>query len=518
MGFALKIGDRFAKNLLAAADRLRELGRSESEYALLQAAADKGTAKHLRRLLAHAEQKADIETARQVLPQLIEQLQQTEKPAAVRELVKLRGSDLFLLNVLDDLGAPENPISPSAGRLLYIVHHSRPYLTNGYASRSHGLATGMLRAGIDVVCLTRPGFPLDVKKDLENVPTEDEIEGVTYLRDLAPIRSGPARSRTYILDAAAVVEDRIRKHRPQAVMVASNYVAAAPALIAARRTGVPIAYEVRGFWEVTEASRDPALQGSYSNLLKTRIESLIACLSDQVFTLSRSMAHELARRGVASEQIALLPNACNPEEFRPLPKDLRLAAKYNIPTATPVIGYIGSFVGYEGLDDLTVACAKLKAAGYQFRLLLVGASEGPVHDQLVKIADDSGLRDWLILPGRVPHEDVSRFYSLIDIAPFPRKPLPVTELVTPIKPLEAMAMEKAVVMSSVGALADMIDDGITGLIFQKGDVNDLARCLARLFEEPALLAYLGHNARKFVQIERTWTGMGERVADWLKRI
>jgi len=183
-----------------------------------------------------------------------------------------------------------------------------------------------------------------------------------------------------------------------------------------------------------------------------------------------------------------------------------------------VIGYIGSFVQYEGLDDLVRACGRLKAQGLTFRLVLVGGKAGPLEAELEEIARQNGLSDWLITPGRVPHEAVDAWYSLIDIAPFPRKPQPVTEMVTPLKPLEAMAMHKAVVMSSVRAMAEMVRHGETGMVFEKGNSADLAACLSQLVEQPEMRRRLGENARRYVETERTWSGMGARVRDWLSNM
>ena len=209
------------------------------------------------------------------------------------------------------------------------------------------------------------------------------------------------------------------------------------------------------------------------------------------------MRDELIARGVDAGKITLLPNSCVPEKFPPQPRDQALAAKLNIPADVPVIGYIGSFVQYEGLDNLTQAAAILKGRGLEFRLLLVGnenvsgQSKGPITAAIEAAADEGGLTDWLIMPGRIPHEEVAAHYSLIDIAPFPRKPQLVTEMVSPMKPLEAMAMEKAVVASSVHALTEMVRDGETGLLFEKGNVEALADTLERLIKDPALRQRLG---------------------------
>jgi glycosyltransferase involved in cell wall biosynthesis len=378
------------------------------------------------------------------------------------------------------------------------------------------MAAGMQAAGIDLICITRPGFPLDIKRDLSAAPPSDTVDGVQYLRLPEPRWTGPGRSRTYVRDAADAIEVQIRLHRPQAIMAASNYIAALPALIAARRCGIPMAYEVRGFWEITNASREPGVEKSMAHQLKIRIDAKLAAMADQVFTLSNTMKDELVRRHVPANKITLLPNCCDPDIFKPRPRDAHLAKRLGIPADVPVIGYIGSFVDYEGLDDLTRACGQLKKQGLQFRLLLVGASGGPIYERIQSIAAQQGLGDWLILPGRVPHHEVESWYSLIDIAPFPRKPVQVTELVTPLKPLEAMAMEKAVVVSSVAAMAEMVEDGVTGLVFAKGSTSALADTLTHLIKAESKRDQFGKKARAFVIAQCQWALMGKKLATWME--
>jgi glycosyltransferase involved in cell wall biosynthesis len=279
---------------------------------------------------------------------------------------------------------------------------------------------------------------------------------------------------------------------------------------------------VRGFWEVTRLSREDEALHDPTYWLHVRLEGEVAAACDRVFTLSTPMADELVHRGVDPARIALLQNACDPAQFSPRARDTELAEHWGLPEDVPVIGYVGSFVQYEGLDDLVEACARLRAEGHAFRLVLVGNEKsegnerGPITQKIERIAADKGLSDWLIMPGRVPHEQVEAWYSLFNITPFPRKPQPVTEMVTPLKPLEAMAMGKAVVMSSVRAMAEMVEDGRTGLVFKKGDVGDLAAALARLIVDSDLRTRLGAEARAFVQAERTWEGMGRRVRGWAR--
>jgi glycosyltransferase involved in cell wall biosynthesis len=402
--------------------------------------------------------------------------------------------------------------------VVYVLHNSLPWSSGGYATRAHGLALGMRGAGLEVVGLTRPGFPLDLKPELNaaSLPRCDSVEGIDYHRIAAPLRTD-ALARDYMLAAADALEAELRRLRPEWVIAASNHVTALPALIAARRLGLPFLYEVRGFWEVTRQSREPEFERSAAFRIQEILEAEVARRADHVFTLTGPMRDELVRRGVEPGTITLLPNSCDPDRFTPRGRDAALAARLGIPASVPVIGYIGTFVQYEGLDDLVAACAMLRARGRDFRLMLIGnenasgTEKGPITAEIERIAAEAGLAERLIMPGRVPHEEVTAYYSLLDVAPFPRKPQPVTEMVSPMKPLEALAMEKAVVVSSVAALTEIVADGETGAVFAKGDVESLADALDRLIGDPELRARLGRNGRDWVVRQRTWAEMGRRA-------
>ena len=177
-----------------------------------------------------------------------------------------------------------------------------------------------------------------------------------------------------------------------------------------------------------------------------------------------------------------------------------------------VIGYIGSFVDYEGLDLLLEACALLKENhGDVFKLLLVG--DGDVMQQLRRTVQFLQLEDHVVFTGRVSHDEVQRYYSLIDIAPLPRKGLRVCELVSPLKPFEAMASGKVLITSSVQALAEIVDDGITGLVFEKDNAKDLADKLELVLSDPNLRKKMGANANKWVLENHSWDVISKRVTD-----
>ena len=423
----------------------------------------------------------------------------------------------ILQELFDSKKTPQDSVD---GRICYMLHNSLPYASGGYATRSHGVAVSLKSQGYDVQVVTRTGYPLDVKDTDITVGEDSVIDGIQYTRLLAPVIRGNTL-QNYMKDSIEAYVEHFKLVRPAYVMAASSFRHALPAIIAAKRLAIPTIYEVRGFWEVTRISREPSFESSKAYEYQVKMEAETAKAADQVFTLTMSMKEELVKRGVTASNIAITPNACEPTEFSPRNKNNNLRAKLEIPEDVPVIGYIGSWVHYEGLDDLVRACKLLFDKGIKFRCLIVGSenvandSLGPIYDELMGIIKDTKLADWVITPGRVPFAEVSKYYSLIDIAPFPRKPLPVTEMVSPMKPLEALAMEKAVVVSNVGALDEMIEDGKTGLVFQKGNIRDLADKLELLIKDGKLRSLLGTNGRRHIVNERNWKNVSHLMSNSL---
>jgi glycosyltransferase involved in cell wall biosynthesis len=233
--------------------------------------------------------------------------------------------------------------------------------------------------------------------------------------------------------------------------------------------------------------------------------------SDRVVTLSEGMRDELVARGVPPAKIAIVPNAVDVDLFVPVERDVALAADLGIAADEVVLGYISSLTHYEGVSYLLEAIARLAADGHPVRGLIVG--DGPEYAALVAHAARLGLADRVLFTGRVPHEDVLRYYGLIDIFVIPRTADRVSQLVTPLKPLEAMATGRVVVVSGVDALREMVVAGETGLVFEPEDAGDLAAVVAPLIADEARRATLGRAARAWVCAHRTWEQNGRRYRD-----
>jgi len=383
---------------------------------------------------------------------------------------------------------PSQPLSLRLpNRLLYAINHCYPFSSNGYAVRTHSIATALVRSGVQVVAASRPGMPWDQQIiNLQAFSCDHCIDGVRYLHRPTP-SAWMTPKTAYLTACADAWAELIRVFKPTAVMAASNWRTALPAAIAAHETGLPFLYEVRGFWELSRAAKEPRWAGSLEYQQAVDCETRVACCAHRVFTLNRHMRNELVQRGIATKQVELVPNG--------FPGWKKTSAAQTLShqslgiTSRYVFGYIGSFNDYEGLELLVEALALLRQCGVNVALLLVGSSASngletgkdcPAIQQYRKLARQLGVASYLHMPGRIHPEQVGEYYALLDVVVIARRPLPVCELVSPMKPLEAAAYGKQVLMSDVAPLADLSDVCGNFHYFAKGNVGALAEKLANL--------------------------------------
>jgi glycosyltransferase involved in cell wall biosynthesis len=230
------------------------------------------------------------------------------------------------------------------------------------------------------------------------------------------------------------------------------------------------------------------------------------------------MRTEIVARGCDPARVVVVPNAVDIDRFRPRARDDALASKLGIHAGDEVVGYITSLNAYEGIPYLLEAAALLRSRGRRVRVLLVG--EGDQEDAIRATASRLGLDadGTLIMPGRVAHDDVTGYYSLIDVFVVPRTANRVAQLVTPLKPYEAMALERALVVSDLPALREVVIPGETGMTFRPEDSSDLADVLATLLDDPALRLALGRRAREWIASERTWARNGQLYRALFERL
>jgi PEP-CTERM/exosortase A-associated glycosyltransferase len=443
-------------------------------------------------------------------------------PNLDRQLVRLRVWKRFLEEGADlPIRRATPSYEPIPNKVLYSLHNSLPHDSSGYATRSHGFLRGLTAAGMTMAVYTRRGYPWDSLRrkkvfPLPEIAETDEIDEIVYHRMPTSDEGwGQIPFDSYLAAYAAALERIVRAERPSILHAASNFMVGIPTVIVGRKLGIPVVYEVRGMWEVTRVSREPFWKDSDHYRAYVNMETGAARGADVVITLTNALKEELVERGVPVDKINVVPNSVDPNQFSAIPRDEELARELGL-EGKRVVGYVGSFVQYEGLDDLLNAAAVAIDNGVDLRLLIVG--DGKEMAKLRELVIDLELEDHVILPGRVPFEDVQRYYSLIDVAVFPRKPLPVTEMVSPMKPFEAMAMEKAIIVSSVRALEEIVIEGETGVIFEKGNIDSLVDALERTVNDPELCARLGKNAREWVVANRTWESAAQRTVEIYRQL
>jgi glycosyltransferase involved in cell wall biosynthesis len=402
------------------------------------------------------------------------------------------------------------------GRVLHLVTDALPTTSAGYTIRTHEIALAQREAGLDPHVATPCGYP--VTQGRIDARRLVELDGVPYHR-LLPWRmpGGPSAGPSARgLELAAALT---RQLRPGVLHAASNYANARLALALRERNGLPVVYEVRGFWEDTWLSRypDAAMRATSELYQRSRaLETRCMLAADLVVTLGEAMREEIAARGVPEEKILIVPNAVSAEFLRPLPDATTLREELGIKPDEQVVGVVTSLVPHEGIGTLLEATAMLRARGVPARALIVG--DGPERAALQRQAAQAGLADAAVFTGRVPASIVRQFHALLDIFVVPRTPDRVCQLVTPLKPVEAMASGLCVVTSEVKALTEIVKHEVTGMQTVPQDPVSLADCLERLIYSPDIRRKLGDNAREWVARDRTWSHNAARYRDAYARL
>lgn len=382
-------------------------------------------------------------------------------------------------------------------RILHVLDHSLP-THSGYTFRTRALMKAQAAKGWEVAGVTGVRHPAPG-------PDVETVDGLTFYRTppIAPARA-PIREWREIAALAARTAALVRDWQPDLLHAHSPVLDALAALRVGKRMGIPVIYEIRAFWEDAAVGNGTGREGGARYHLIRQLESHAARSADAVAVICEGLRGDLVARGIDPAKITVSPNGVDLDLFGdPPPRDDALAAGIGLAADDPVIGFIGSFYDYEGIDDLIAAMPALVAAEPRTRLLLVGG--GPMEAALKAQAAASPVADHILFVGRVPHDEVERYYSLIDILAYPRKRMRLTDLVTPLKPLEAMAQGKLVAASDVGGHRELIEDGVTGDLFSPDDPAAIARALAGLLARRDLWDERRTAARIFVETHRNWS-------------
>jgi len=396
-------------------------------------------------------------------------------------------------------------------RILHILDHSIP-LYSGYAFRTVSILNQQRAMGWETVHLTSTKHPASVD--------EEDVDGLHFYR------TRPTSELLYhlpVLNQIAVINDLekrlleiCRQDGPDLLHAHSPALNGIATLRVGSRLGIPFLYEMRASWEDAAVDHGTTTEGSLRYRLSRWLETYVLKRADAITAISEGLRKDILSRGIPVESVTLIPNAIDAsmlvartEKDQGLLQDLELAGK-------TVLGFIGSFYAYEGLSILLDAFPAILAQHPGARILLVGG--GPQDENLREQVGRLGLQDKVRFTGRVPHERVRDYYSLVDIAVFPRFSMRLTEMVTPLKPLEAMAQRCMVLASDVGGHRELIRNGVTGVLFPSGDAAALAGAANRLLADRTIWAAMLDAGIEFILRERTWEASAANYRPIVERL
>lgn len=387
-------------------------------------------------------------------------------------------------------------------KVLHVFDHSIP-LHSGYTFRSRSIIKQQHALGIKTCHVTSPKHGND-QAEIE------EVDGLTFYRS-APISGLMSKlpvlnQMSYIAPMVKRILEVIEIEKPDVIHAHSPALNGLAALKAGRKSGLPVVYEIRAFWEDAAVDHGTCKEDDLRYRLTRKMETHVVKNASAVTTICEGLRGDLISRGFDESKFTVIPNAVNIEQFDVItPEDkagnAELAQTLKL-EGCQVLGFLGSFYAYEGLDLAIAAMPAVLAKNPNARLLLVGG--GPQEQNLKQQVTLLGLEGKVIFTGRVPHSEVGKYYSLVDLLVYPRKPMRLTDLVTPLKPLEAMAQGKPVIASDVGGHKELIEDNKTGFLFKAGDVEQLGERLVELLADEAKLKNVLVHGRDYVEDVRNW--------------
>ena len=381
-------------------------------------------------------------------------------------------------------------------RVLHILDHSIP-LHSGYTFRTLAILQEQRKLGFTTFHLTGAKHATQVLKE--------SVEGWEFFRTPnAKFQSVPVLNQVAGMHALRRrLSDVVATVKPDILHAHSPVLNALPTLKIGAQFRIPVVYEVRAFWEDAAVDHGSSRENGLRYKLTRGLETYALRHANAVTTICEGLRNDIVNRGIAAEKVTVIPNAVDITKFSVGEAD-NIALKQSLGLSDcSVLGFIGSFYAYEGLHLLIDVLPLLLQDAPNVRVLLVGG--GPQDAALKKRAAELKVADKVIFTGRVAHEEVARYYDAIDVLIYPRLSMRLTELVTPLKPLEAMAQGRLLVASDVGGHRELIRDNETGILFKAGDLADLQRKILALLKDAPRWPALRQAARQFVESERTWT-------------
>ncbi len=386
-------------------------------------------------------------------------------------------------------------------RVLQLLDHSAP-LHSGYTFRSLAILRSLKALGVTIVPLT------SVRQETKvGDPLEETAEGVHFYRTAADQSKWWMRLPFLgeILLTAQRAEQIARQHSVDIIHAHSPALHGVSAWLAARKLNIPFVYEIRSFWEDAAVEVGKTKRNSLRYRLTRAMETFVCKRANHVFPICEGLKGDLAKRDIPSDKLTTVGNAVEAERFTPIPKDPYLRNELGIAEDTFLFGFFGSLYFYEGLQVACEAAKLLAKENPNFKILILGSGEAESY--LQQLCEDPSIGSHVLLKGKVPNSQIQRYYSIVDAMLFPRLGSRLTELTTPLKPLESMAMNKLVLASDIGGHRELIRNGQTGILFPAGSAQACANAMrgAMLMDLEQRRDMLTR-ADRYVRVERTWLG------------
>lgn len=408
-------------------------------------------------------------------------------------------------------------------RILHLLHRSVPG-THGYAIRSREIMLAQRDQGLEPLVITSPSQSPQGPLDVEH---SEYIDGIRHFRTcsevLPPTTDVSDRSAwkasLRVAQNVALFTTALRVAKSYRVAVIHGHSPFTCGIVAGtvgRLLSIPSIYEMRGIWEDSHAAREKIRENSLRYRAVRTLENRAVRLTDSCCAICEALKEDVLSRGIIDRQkIFVVPNGVDVNRFAPGPSDPDLVARLGL-TDRLVTGYIGTFFHYEGLDLLVKVMARLAPEFPQLVLLMVG--HGELMPGLEELAAELGISARVVFTGRVPHHEITNYYRLFDLMVLPRRETRETRLVTPLKPMEIMAMGKPVIASNIGGHCENIVESVNGVLFRSDDLSDLAHKCAALIRNRDLREDLGRRARQWVEANRDWKVLVKRYIEEYSRL
>lgn len=383
-------------------------------------------------------------------------------------------------------------------KVLHVLQMSIPNLS-GYAIRSKYIVESQKTIGIEPIVITSP-FQKGKSNDKEEV-----IDGIKYIRT-KQIKKNNNKiiSRLQYIRLINFKKDiglAVRQYKPDIIHAHSSFFCGLPASWVGKKYNIPVIYEMRGVWEDSAVANGKLRYNSLPYRIIRYLEQKTIDNVDSIVVISDNLEKELIGRNIDKDKINIVYNGVDIKKFRNVEKNMDIIKKYNLENNI-VLGYIGSVIKLEGLRFLIEAFSIIKQQKNNVKLLIVG--NGSELENLIKLAQEKGVRDDIVFTGYVDHKGIIDYYSVIDIFVLPRLNSRVSNLVTPLKPLEIMSMGKPIVASDVGGITEIIQDNETGVVFESENIESLYKKCLYLIDNESERNRIANNAIEWVGRNRSW--------------